>query len=152
MDKSVADVREEAVVAVPEASAAGGSDAPAPAVNEKAEVPEGKAKGDSPELTDQTNFLPTRQVCTLVVPCTLRSRTNAVSIGYYRIPWAIHRAHVLVLGSNHVRSFRRDFVGVERSTGPKSVLELADNLIYPTGRADRRRAASGGGDPPLAIH
>ena len=79
MDKGVADVREEAVVAVPEASAAGGSDAPAPAVNEKAEVPEDKAKGDSPELTDQTNFLPTRQVCSLVVPCTLRSRTNAVS-------------------------------------------------------------------------
>ena len=65
-DKSVADVHEEAVVAVSEAYAAGGSSAPVPSsaiVDTKAEATEGKAKGDSAELTDQTNFLPTRQVC-----------------------------------------------------------------------------------------
>ena len=66
-DKSVADVHEEAVVAtVSEANAAGGSSAPVPSsaiADTKAEATEGKARGDSAELTDQTNFLPTRQVC-----------------------------------------------------------------------------------------
>lgn len=62
VDKSVADVREEAVLAPLEASGASGSDAPVPAsVDQKAEAPEEKPDGDSPELTDQTNFLPTRQ-------------------------------------------------------------------------------------------
>lgn len=121
-DKSVADVREEAVVAVPEASGAGGSLVPVLTLKE-AGVSK-KAEGDSPELTDQTNFLPTRQVRRiLAVFCTLGPNPHhwhCCGPGHYRISWAIDRPHVLVLGPNHVSNLFRDYVEVERRIGVKS--------------------------------
>ncbi|EPS99206.1 hypothetical protein FOMPIDRAFT_1060977 [Fomitopsis schrenkii] len=95
VDKSVADVREEAVLAPLEASGASGSDAPVPAsVDQKAEAPEEKPDGDSPELTDQTNFLPTRQASAtshlFPVLCLTGPESNSVATALPSIEESLH--------------------------------------------------------------
>ncbi|KAH9921048.1 major facilitator superfamily domain-containing protein [Fomitopsis serialis] len=57
------DVREDLVLALPEAAhGASGSDVPAPTSSDEQRADASNNNGDSVELTDQTNFLPTRQV------------------------------------------------------------------------------------------